>query len=125
MIVYLSAYRPNNTDVEVYIKVLNDTDGEVLDTKVWTKMENQSPSLRSSPINSIDFKEYEFRMPSTAPATGAAYKNVSNFGIVQYADSTGAIYQTFKTFMIKIVLLSDNGIYVPKIDDVRGIALMV
>lgn len=123
--IYLSAYRPYNTDVEVYVKFLNSDDSADLNSKVWTKLENETPDLRSSPIDPLDFKEFVYNVPTTAPSTYAAYKNTSNFGIVQYTDSTGAIYQTYKTFAIKIVLLSTNGTYVPKINDLRGIALQV
>jgi hypothetical protein len=88
-------------------------------------MVNDNESLRSSPINPLDFREFSYSVPTAAPVTNAAYSNVSNFGILQYTDESGAIYYTYKTFVIKIVLLSSDGTYVPKIDDVRSIALQV
>lgn len=128
--VYLSAYRPYNTDVDVYVKFLNSEDSATLESKTWTKLVNETPDLRSSPINSSDYKEFVYNVPTSLPVddTGlpiptAAYKNVSNYGILTYTDSNGQIYNSYKTFAIKIVLTSENAIYVPKIDDIRGIAL--
>ena len=123
--IYLSSYRPINTDVEVYVKFLNNEDAETIESKIWTKLTLENSDLRSSPIDRFDFKEFVYNVPTSAPVTNAAYKNESNFGIVQYVDTNGAIYQSFKTFVIKIVLLSNDGIYVPKINDLRGIALQV
>ena len=123
--IYLTAYRPINTEIEVYVKFLNNEDPASLKSKIWTKLVLNSPELRSSPINRFDYKEYVYNMPTSPPVTNAAYKNASNFDIIEYADENGAIYQTYKTFEIKIVLLAVNGIYVPKIDDIRGIALQV
>ena len=123
--VIVGAYRPINTDVEVYVKFLNADDAANINDKVWTKLENASPSVRSSPIDIYDFREYEFNVPATAPVTYAAFRNASNFNIIEYTDSTGAIYRSYKTFLIKIVLLSSNKIYVPKIGDLRAIALQV
>ena len=123
--VIVGAYRPINTDVEVYIKFLNSDDSANINDKIWTKLENASPSVRSSPINIYDWREYEYNIPTTAPATYAGFRNASNYYILEYTDSTGAIYRSFKTFMIKIVLLSSDRIYVPKINDIRAIALQV
>lgn len=123
--IYLSAYRPYNTDIEVYVKFLNSDDPSDLNSKIWTKLDNENADLRCSPLDPYDFKEFVYNVPTSAPSTYAAYLNTSNFNILQYTDSTGAIYQTYKTFAIKIVLLSTNGTYVPKINDLRGIALQV
>ena len=122
---YLSAYRPINTKVEVYVKFLNNEDSETIESKVWTKLNLENPDLRSSPINRFDFKEYVYNVSTSPPVTNAAFKNESNFGILEYTDGNGSIYRSYKTFVIKIVLLSSEGIYVPKINDLRGIALQV
>lgn len=136
--IYLSAYRPINTDIEVYVRFLNNEDPDILDNKVWTKLVNDSPELRSSPLDLYDFKEYVYNIdtkidPTRYTTTGdysslinyTAYANTSNYNIIEYVDSGGSVYKTYKSFIIKIVLISTNGIYVPKINDVRGIALQV
>lgn len=45
--------------------------------------------------------------------------------VIQYLESGGSIDKTYIKFSIKIVLTSTNGIYVPKVNDVRAIALQV
>ena len=219
MKLYLSAYRPYNTDVKVYVKFLSADDPAGLQDKDWTLMINDSDELYCSPIDRFDFKEFIYSLPTsvgyssfnvTANTTGVsntsetiaieaanstfsvgdkvyyavpasntaigglvantnyfvsfanssgiavantpggsnvnitesrtgtgevhtisgpvvhrAFANASNFGAMEYYDDTGARYVTYKTFAIKIVLLSTSGVYVPKIDDLRGIALQV
>jgi hypothetical protein len=219
MKIYLSAYRPYNTDVEVYAKFLSASDPETLVDKDWTKLNNDSSELYCSPIDRYDFKEFVYTLPSsvgyssynvtanttgvsntsetiaieaansifsvgnkvyyavpasntaiggltansyyyvsfansstiavantpgganvnitesrtgagevhtiTGPVVHRAFANASNFGIIEYNSESGARYQDYKTFAIKIVLLSTSGVFVPKIDDLRGIALMV
>jgi hypothetical protein len=123
--VYLSAYRPINTEIEVYVRFLNNEDSTALTSKTWTKFVNENDELRSSPINRFDFKDFTFNAPTSAPATYAAFRNASNYNVLEYTDSSGVVYRTYKTFAIKIVLLSTDGTFVPKVDDVRAIALQV
>jgi hypothetical protein len=59
-----------------------------------------------------------------ATVSGAAGSIVTNAGLT-YADKNSANYTTFKTFQLKIVLLSDNSARVPHIDDVRCLALQL
>lgn len=157
--VYLSAYRPVNTEVDVYIKFWNSQDPSSFDSKVWTKLNNDNFELRSSPINTYDYKEFVYSVPSalsleynidgsvkftsnTTPINGyyvssntsaqllkqTAWLNPSSTpwaNVIQYAESGGSIDKTYIKFAIKIVLTSTNGIYVPKVNDVRAIALQV
>ena len=125
--VYISGYRPINTDIEIYVRFLNAEDPAPLTDKVWTKLNNDNASVYCSPLNPVDFKEYTFSMPTSAPVTYAAYANPSSSpaGIIRYSDVNGQVYNTYKTFAIKIVLLSTDGTYVPKVDDLRAIALQV
>lgn len=219
MKLYLSAYRPYNTDVEVYVKYLSSSDSESLQDKAWTKMTNDSAELYCSPIDRFDFKEFVYTLPTTVgyssynitanttgvsntnelialeaasstftvgdkvyyavpagntaiggltansyyyisfanssaiavantpgganinltesrtgagevhtisgPRVNRAFANAANFGQIEYYNDSGARYIDYKTFAIKIVLLSTSGVFVPKIDDLRGIALMV
>ena len=124
-VLYLTGYRPINTDILVYAKFLSSEDPSSLDSKVWTKLTLQNPSLVSSTVNNLDFKEYVYGLPTTAPSNYAAFKPAGFTERVRYQDSSGAIYFTFKSFIIKIVLLSSNKINVPKVKDIRGIALQL
>jgi hypothetical protein len=136
--VYLSSYRPYNTDVQVWVRMISAEDPDILENKPWTKMVNTNQNVYSSSVNPFDWREYLYSMPTSIDATRyvtdsttsayvqqTAWANPSNFGIVQYADSSGAIYQTYKSFAIKIVLLSAETIFVPKVNDMRGISLQV
>jgi hypothetical protein len=123
--VYISAYRPFNTDILVYAKFLAGEDGSLFENKVWTKLDNDDVQMFCDPLNTTDFREFTYSVPTAPPVTYAAYLNQSNNNIIQYVDAGGAVFQRYKTFAIKIVLLSQDRIYVPKIDDLRAIALQV
>lgn len=57
---------------------------------------------------------------------GTAYLNPDRNNAVEYYNtSTGSRYESYKYFAIKIVLTSTNGIKVPKLNDMRAIALQV
>lgn len=123
--VWVSAYRPSGTDVKVYVKFHNAEDGDVFDLKSWTELEAGTGEFNySSPIDSRDYIEYEYTVPATAPATNptAGFVNAST-GIIRYVRTDGAIFESYKTFSLKIVLLSDNPARVPKLNDVRAICL--
>jgi hypothetical protein len=124
IMVYLTAYRPAATDLNVYIKFLNAEDTENFDTKVWTKLNCTSgASVFSSTSDKKDFKEYEFSVPSAVGVTGSAWLNGGNFGIVQYAAASGAVYIGYKTFMIKVVPTADSRARVPFLKDLRALCL--
>lgn len=55
----------------------------------------------------------------------SAYLNPQNLDIVRYTDTTGADYDGYKTFALKIVLLSTTTHNIPKIKDIRSISLAV
>jgi len=131
--VYLSGYRPFGTDISVYVKFLASDDTDLFVDKVWTKMHNDSPSLFSSTTLIEDFKEFTFSVPTSRPAANTALPKIeqsafldpnNNNWLTYYSGATSTDKNvTFKTFAIKIVLNSDTGIWCPKIDDVRAIAL--
>lgn len=205
---FLTAYRPNETDIKVYVKFKNGEDPEPFDDKVWTLLQydNDGDLVYSSPTNSRDFIEYEFSVPSLNAVATAAFANVDvvtespltgtitiannsniitgtgtafntelsvgtrirvvsntymavrtitnianstqltvdnglqaansaalfyvfntvgNDGIVEYKNSGGSRYIGYKEFAVKIVLLSSNPIKVPRLNDVRAIALQI
>jgi hypothetical protein len=149
--VFVSGYRPAGTEISVYVKFLAGDDTDLFVNKVWTKLVNKSPDLYSAVNLLEDFKEFEFavptvRQPVTAALPGIEYSafldSTNNNFLTYYAaqNDTFAVTQpknkkdkvgiapenkfvTFKTFAVKIVLSSESGIWCPKIDDVRAIAL--
>ena len=113
LIVYTTAYRPVDTDIQVYYKILNRNDTQVLDDSSWQLMTmiNNSESLYSQTRD--QYYEYSF-----APGSG----NVGQ-GYVEYTSINGQTYTTFSQFAIKIVLTTTDNTAVPVLIDMRAIAL--
>jgi len=116
--VYVTGYKPAGTNIEVYAKILNATDGTPFSEANYIKLEQVTSTLvNSSSLDPLDFKEFEFKIPS-ASLTGPN-------GEVQYTASDGNTYTGYKYFAIKIVLLSNNTSLVPRAKDYRAIALQI
>ena len=111
--VYLTAYRPVNTDINVYYKILNRNDTQTFESGNWQLMTkiNSSDTLYSQ--NRDDTHEYSF-----APGTSGVDQ-----GYVTYTSSTGQIYTTFSQFAIKVVLTTTDNTAVPFVGDLRALAL--
>jgi hypothetical protein len=63
--VYISAYKPANTDIKVYAKFHNNVDPEPFDDKNWTILELVTDKgLLSNPSNRNDVIEFEYKVPS-------------------------------------------------------------
>lgn len=205
---YLTAYRPYESDIKVYVKMRAPDDNEPFDDKVWSIMSyaDDGDLVYSSPSDTKDFIEYKFVMPSiNAVAEGAfantttgsydplagtisitdgsltvtgtatafdtalsvgdtvqvvsntyfairtvtaitnstiltvdkgleatnsaalfyVYNSAGNDGINEYKNGDGARFVGFKDFAIKVVLLSNNAVKVPRLNDARGIALQI
>jgi hypothetical protein len=103
---YLTMNKPAGVTVSVYYKVLSQYDPDTYDEKDWILMSQTSQS-NTYALTSDEFIDYEFD-PSTAN--------------VNYT-SNGATYTTFKTFTIKVVMTSISTTKVPRIKDMRVIAL--
>ena len=113
MNVYLTAYRPVNTDILVYYKILNRNDTQRFDDGSWQLMTsiNNSGSLYSQTRD--DKYEYVF-----APGTSGVGQ-----GYVTYTSTTGQTYTSFSQFAIKVVMISSDHTYTPFANDLRVIAL--
>ena len=124
--VYVTGYRPAGTNIHCYVKFLNAADTDNFVDKDWTLMEmTEGASLRSSSSNPDDYREFGFSVPASEAAEGQAYLNGNNSGIIEYSNSSGARYSGYKTFAIKLVLTSESEAVVPRMRDVRAIALQV
>ena len=116
MLVILTAYRPPNTEVYVWLRLLNNEDGTVFNDLPWILLEAVDSSIYSSASDLSDFREMSFKIPD-ANLTGIN-------GSVQYTNTDGSVYDGFKTFAVKIGLAdSDNSAVVPRVADLRCIAL--
>jgi len=199
--VYLTAYRPAQTNFQVYGKIINAQDSDTFTNKIWSRLpEVSSPALISSGSNPDDFVELQYGLPtslliaanSTTTSTTSANVTVSttsgvsngnfiylyntssnnfivrqvsyvannttlvltnnpsfsstnadfgtipglehptgaflfanNLGIVRYVSSTDTVYDSYKTFAIKIVPTAENDALVPRAADMRALALQV
>jgi hypothetical protein len=122
--IYLTAYRPVNTDIQVYVKFYNEEDSEPFESKLWTKLDYfTGEGTFSNPTDPFDYNEYEFRVPTTAAFPNSAFRNTN--GVVEYTNEADSIFLGFKSYSIKIVLLSLDDVRVPRLNDARGIALQV
>lgn len=85
--VFVTAYKPTGTNVDVYAKVLNFSDGELFEDKDWTLLEQSTSAFMfSDSLNDADFREYEYTFPQTPPSVqlggvGQTYSNTTVTGI--------------------------------------------
>lgn len=109
--VFVTAYKPTGTDIQVYYKVKASQDPTDFQTSTWTRMLTDN-YLDSYEGDYTSAREYEF----VAPETEYGYS-----GITYTKDS--ATYTNFNQYAIKIVLLSNDSRKFPIVYDMRAIAL--
>ena len=110
--VYLTGYKPPDSNILVYYKLLSKSDSEPFDTKEYQLMTEIGNSNFVS-LNKKDYRELTF-----APGIN----NIANNSI-SYTTTAGATFKSFITFSIKIVMSGTDTTDVPKIKDVRAVAL--
>jgi hypothetical protein len=107
--VFLTANKPVGTSVDVFCKILSGSDGTAFKDRRYQKLVNINPTVAPS-LTPYSFIDYEYRPSAT-----------SNF--ITYTSTNGVTYDTFVTLSIKIVLRSSDPTIVPKVKDLRVIAL--
>lgn len=111
--VYITAYQPAQTTVEVYYKIVAEEDQTNFDDRPYVRMISVQPgdetllNTNKSQVET-DFLEYLY-IPSTADTS--------------YINADGVAYSNFRTFAIKIVMRTSDTNYVPIIRDLRALAL--
>lgn len=111
---YLTGYRPNNTQIKVYIRPQHTQDSAAFDTINWIELELfEGVNTYSSSSNLNDFKEFRYRV---------ADANKDSGGVLRYTSSAGT-FSSYRKFAIRIDLLAENIHNVPFVKDYRGIAL--
>ena len=104
--VWLNAYKPKDTDIKVYYRVHNSEDPTNFEDRPYIIMTQETDINRIS-ASETDVNEYVFR----SSANNVAY-------------TSGSIrYDKFKTFAIKIVLGSASTSVIPKVKDMKAVAL--
>lgn len=106
MLVYLTAYRPANTDFKVFARVHNSADEEAFDDKDWTLLEQiDGIDVYSSQDNSADYIEltYNFRAyPNTEFTLG---------GFATITQGNGIVSGTGTTFGAQAIVVSAGSGY--------------
>jgi len=114
MEIFLTGYRPNGSDIKVYIRPQNAQDGSMFENINWIELELvQGASTYSSKNNMDDFREYKYKV---------ADANKDGNGSIQYT-SDGGTFSGYRKFAIKIELLAESINVAPLVKDYRGIAL--
>lgn len=115
MELYLTGYRPPNTDIKVYIRPQNSYDAQDFYSLPWIELEMvEGQYLYSSAVNLRDYKEYKFKVAD-------ANKNAD--GLISYISADGSNYFGYRKFAIRIDLIADDIHQAPTVKDYRGIAL--
>ena len=104
--IFLNAYKPKDTDIKVYFRIHNAEDPEDFEKKPYVLMTQETDANLIS-ANETDIKHYVFKTAAS---------------VISYT-SGGVTYDKFKTFSIKIVLGSASTAIIPKIKDMKAIAL--
>lgn len=86
--VYLSAYKPSNTNISVYVKFLNGDDSGTMDQKNWTLLnQNTASSVVSSRVNRNDYKEFLYDVPFKAEPSAANVSTLSYYSGVTFSNN--------------------------------------
>jgi len=107
--VFLAGNKQGSSEIEVFYKLLSSTDATPFNERIYQKMVCVNPTTTPSKTNG-EYRDYEYRPSATVNA-------------VSYVSNEGVVYDTFKTFSIKIVMISTDPAIVPKVKDLRIIAL--
>lgn len=120
--ILLGAYKPTSTDIRVYTKFLSSTDPRNFKEVEWTRMYiKPETDSTSSSVNREDYREFEYQLGTTTLGNGlGAYMNGDT---INYKDPDGALYTNYKYFAVKIVLLANSYSLVPRLKDLRVLAL--
>ena len=110
MRVYIEAYRPANTDLQVYARIQNSGDPEPFDDEDWTRLtmvDGSVTSFYSSPSNESDYNEYAFGFQP--------YPNTffTLAGLVTTTNASAAIVGANTTFQANLNLNDMVRIYDP------------
>lgn len=82
LLVYLSAYKPSNTNIRVFAKLLNGEDSAGIDNKWWTPLnQNTSMAVVSSRIDRNDFREFSFDLPFKYSVNAASNTSMSDYQV--------------------------------------------
>jgi hypothetical protein len=109
IIVYLTAYRPKDTEIRVYAKIKNGGDNETFDDKSWTPLQITNNFEKfSDPVNENDLVEYTYglpQFPGTAAALAGVFSTTEGSAIVTTTSNqssslaAGDLIRLYNTFL--------------------------
>lgn len=95
--VYVTGYRPANTDILVFAKIHNSNDPEAFDDKSWSPLDiKENKYVFSSSTNRNDFNEYVYGFPAY-PET-----NVTASGVVTVTDASANVSGVGTSFVTQV-----------------------
>ena len=110
---YLTGYRPNGSDIKVYIRPQHAQDSAAKDTISWIELEKiEGASSFSSSSNLEDYREYRYAVPAANKTTD----------IITYTSTSGT-FVGYRKFAVRIDLIASDIHNAPFVKDYRGIAL--
>lgn len=110
---YLTGYRPNGSDIKVYIRPQHAQDSAAKDTISWIELEKiEGASSFSSSSNLEDYREYRYAVPDANKTTD----------IITYTSTSGT-FVGYRKFAVRIDLIASDIHNAPFVKDYRGIAL--
>ena len=94
MILYITAYKPAGTEIDVYAKFVNAGDGEDSKRKEWTKLtQATNVGVYSDTFVKSDIKEFKYAVPKTAPFTNLVGKASSTATSNAITGDSTSLYQ--------------------------------
>jgi hypothetical protein len=125
LIVYVTAYKPSTSQVNVYYKILHAEDSDTFGQARWIPMVVNG-SIYSSSEEKEDFIELQYTPPTFAATTALPYAygaNTTNASILEYRNTSKARFIGFKQFAVKVVITNSVTVNPPRLKDLRVIAL--
>jgi hypothetical protein len=103
LLVYLTAYRPLNTDIKVFARIHNSNDPEAFDDKDWTMLELKDGNIYSSSADPDNYIEMTFGFQShpNVAVSLAGTVNVENTSTLNVIGS-GTTFSTNATANLEV-----------------------
>ena len=134
--IWLTAYKPPTSSITVYAKFKNSADDTPFEQIPWTKLQSEDrTNFTSSNANRFDFREFQYALGTTgfesdgttvtSSATAGGSAVLESGTTFKYVGANGAVYTDYKYFAVKIVLTSASHAKIPRVKDMRALALAV
>jgi hypothetical protein len=116
--VILSQKLVGTSRIEVYARVQSDLDPFPFENLPWVKMDTNQVILRGG------YSSYTYVLPTYNSSSTPEIPGLNSQGVVEYVSESESKMIGFNKFAIRIAFLSGNTWEVPKVKDLKAIALM-